>query len=223
MKVLITRVIGLYLFLLATQTDAVTLSLEPATSTAGVGDSVSLDLVIDGLGDYTSDSLGDFDIDIAYDSAVLSFEGYNLGGYLGDLGLFEAFDYSLGGYAPGSIGLTEVSSLEVSELDALQAGSFALATLDFTVNLLAKNAMTFVSINRVWALGDSKGNWLSVDGTSDAVITGVPEPMGLVLLGMGLACLGLIYWKSNAKQRSEPSLVVGLMIWQKRSSMKRLN
>jgi hypothetical protein len=61
--------------------------------------------------------------------------------------------------------------------------------------------MTFVSIDHVWALGDGNGEWLSLDSTSDAVITGVPEPMGLVLLGTGLACLGLIYWKPNTSQR----------------------
>jgi hypothetical protein len=66
MKLLLTRIVALTLFSLAMQVSAVTLSLEPASSTVGVGDSLSLDLVIAGLGDYSSDSLGDFDIDIAF-------------------------------------------------------------------------------------------------------------------------------------------------------------
>jgi hypothetical protein len=192
MKKLFARFIGLYLLLLAAQTGAVSLSLEPTTSTAGVGDSISLDLRIAGLGNHTSDSLGDFDIEIAYDSVALTFEGYSLAGNLGDLSLFEAIDYSYGGYAPGSVGLTEVSLLSSLELDAIQADSFTLATLDFTVDFLSSGSSTLIAIDNVWALGDGYGRWLSLDGSSDALITGVPEPSALVLMSMVLVGLGLL-------------------------------
>ena len=192
MKKLFVRFIGWYLFLLAAQAGAVSLSLEPTTSTAGVGDSISLDLRIAGLGNHTSDSLGDFDIEIAYDSTALTFEGYSLAGNLGDLSLFEAIDYSYGGYAPGSVGLTEVSLLSSLELDAIQADSFTLATLDFTVDFLSSGSSTLIAIDNVWALGDGYGRWLSLDGTSDAHITGVPEPSALVLMSMVLVGLGLL-------------------------------
>jgi hypothetical protein len=190
MNKLLIGVIGFCLFSMAALVGAVTLSLEPSASTAKAGDSISLDLMISGLGDYTGDSLGDFDLEVMFDSTVLSFDGYSLAGYLGDSSWFEAIDYSFGEYAPGRIGLTEVSLLSPAELDALQPDSFALATLDFTVGLLAEGESTLLSIDTVWALGDVHGDPLALDATSDASIRGVPEPISLALLGMGLVGLG---------------------------------
>lgn len=197
MKKRLTWVFGCYLFVSVMQAGAVTLSLEPTDMTAKTGDSIRLDLVIAGLGDHAGDSLGDFDLGLVYDRAALSFTGYSLANYLGDITLFEAIDYSLAEYAAGNIGLTEVSLLLPDELDALQADSFTLATLDFTVDLLARGKTTFVSIDTVWALGDAYGDWLALEGTSGAVITGVAEPTGLMLMGMGLVGLGIFRRRSK--------------------------
>jgi hypothetical protein len=196
----VTGLYGLYLLSMATLAGAVTLSLEPSTSTAKAGDTVSLDLMISGLGDYASDSLGDFDLEIMFDSAVFSFGGYSLAGYLGDPNWFEAIDYSFGEYVPGRIGLTEVSLLSPTELDALQPDSFTLATLNFTVDLLAKGESTLISICPALVLGDGYGNSLALDAASGATVTGVPEPQSLLLLGVGLMALGFFNRKSKSIQ-----------------------
>lgn len=189
------------LTLAATPAPAVVLSLVPASQTAMPSDSVSLDLVISGLGDFAPDSLGDFDIDIGYDPVALSLTGFSLGPFLGDIGLGEAADFSFGDLG-GVVNLAEVSLLEpdvatcifcaVPFLDDIQPDSFALATLEFMVDVLPAGTNTIVSIDTVNALGDGFGLPLTLDGTADAVIrnpVGVPEPSTLALLVIGLAGL----------------------------------
>ena len=96
MKKLISMICGIILLGFVSQASAITLSLLPAVQTVAPGDTVSLDLVIDGLGDFAPDSLGTFDIDIAFDSTALSFIGYSLGTFHGDELFGEAWDLSLG-------------------------------------------------------------------------------------------------------------------------------
>lgn len=205
MKKLLITICGLLALGLVNQASAVpTLSLLPASQTASTGDTVYLDLVIDGLGNFAPDSLGDFDVDISYDMTVLSFQSYSLGTFLGDVGLGEAIDFSLGDFG-GIVNIAEVSLLEpdistcffcISPfLDDIQPGSFLLATLGFHVDALAAGSSTTVGIDTVYALGDGFGNGLPLGGTSDAVIrapsSSVPEPTTLALLSLGLFGIGV--------------------------------
>jgi hypothetical protein len=199
MKKLLNIVFGFYLFSLATLADAAMLSLESSISTARAGDTISLDLVISGLGDYTGDSLGDFDLDVAFDSSALSFNDYSLGNYLGDPDWFGAVDYSIGEYTAGIIRLAEVSLLTTGELDALQPDAFTLATLEFTVDMLDVGMNTLISIDQVYALGDGYGYGLPLDGTSDAVIAAVPAPASLLLMSTGLVVVGLFKKRERSK------------------------
>lgn len=215
MKKLLSAVLALYLSLFFINASAVILSLLPASQTASSGDSVSLDLVIDGLGDFAPDSLGDFDVDISYDTSILTFDGYNLGGFLGDTFLLEAIDLNSGNWGiDGVINIAELSLLDANStsgpsdfgpfLDDIQPSSFTLATLDFTVDFLAVGSSTIVAIETVYALGDGYGIYgsqLTLDETNDAVIrnpaVGVPEPSALMLMLIGLIGLGLTFKKEN--------------------------
>ena len=194
MKKLLITICGLLALGLVNQASALpTLSLLPASQTASTGDTVYLDLVIDGLVDFGPDSLGDFDIDISYDMTALSFQNYSLGTFLGDVGFGEAVDFSFGDLG-GVVNIAELSLLNPFELDLIQPGSFSLATLEFHVDALSAGSSTTVGIDTVNAIGDGFGNWLTLGGTNDAVIrapsASVPEPSIIWLLGSGLALLG---------------------------------
>jgi len=191
---------AMLLTLTATPVSAVILSLQPAIQTAVPNDNISLNLVISGLNAGAPDSLGDFDINIGFDSGALSFLGYSLGTSLGDIGLFEAGDFGFGDLGGGMVNIAEVSFLEANTnscvdctgpyLDDIQSGSFILATLDFMVDTLAVGSSTTVFFDTVFALGDGFGNPLVIDSLTNGIInnpeTSVPEPTTLALMTLGL-------------------------------------
>ncbi len=206
MKKFLSTLGGLLLIGLVNQAGAVTLSLSPASQTAANNDTVFLDLVVSGLGNFAPDSLGAFDVDIGYDTTVLSFQSYSLGALLGDDGLGEALDVSLGDLF-GSVNIAELSLLDADPLsgpsfigpylDDIQPGSFTLATLTFRVDALAPGSSTVVSIDTVYAVGDGFGSALTLDGTSNAIINAVPVPAAVWLFGSGvIGLLGVARRKS---------------------------
>jgi hypothetical protein len=50
----------------------ITLTLQPSPQTINVGDPTSMDLVVSGLGNLSSPSLGAFDFDFTYNPTILS-------------------------------------------------------------------------------------------------------------------------------------------------------
>jgi hypothetical protein len=126
--------VGLLVLTIGSTAQAITLEFVPSSATIGVGDSLGVALQISGLGDFTAPSLGTFDVTVTFDPTVLAFATVTYGDpALGDqldlAGLGSLTTTMLG---VGSVNLLEVSVDSASDLDALQAGAFTLATLTFT-------------------------------------------------------------------------------------------
>jgi hypothetical protein len=172
------------------------IGIQPGTTSANTGDLISLDLVISGLGNFVPDSLGAFDISVGFDATALSFTGYSLGGFLGNIGLSEAIDASAGDVG-GAVNVAEVSLLSAIGLDTQQPGAFTLATLNFTVINLAGGAVTQLSVLPGAVLADASGLALSATASGPANIQSVPVPGTLLLM-----ITGLFGWLIQVKQHS---------------------
>lgn len=158
--------------------DSVIISIVSASQSVGLGSSVSVGLKIAGLGDHTSPSLGTFDLNLDFDQAVLSYRTATfgdpaLGDQLDPTGSANVVNLLTPGI--GSIELLELSLDDAATLDSLQAGSFTLATIDFTTAGVGTSPLT-LSIN---ALGDEFGNSLAAtlqDTSVSVVSSSIPEP-----------------------------------------------
>jgi hypothetical protein len=165
---------------------AALLSLQPDITHASTGDTISLDLVVSELGDFSPDSLGAFDVYVNYDASVLSFTDYTLGILLGDIITFTALDFSSS--TAGEVNVAEVSLLSAASLDALQPGEFILASLRFDVLNLPPDAITTLHIQSDAVLSDAteEAEALQVTTGGPATIQTVPLPGTLWLMLSGL-------------------------------------
>jgi hypothetical protein len=186
----IALAMGLALVLTSTAVQAVELGFVPPAQEVPVGTSVSVDVVISGLGDFTSPSLGAFDLDIAFDPSILSLSSVVFGPFLGDISLAEAIASDTPGV--GTVNVFEVSFLLDFELDALQPGSFPLVTLNFDTLNSGTSPLTITSAT----LSDAFGYLLSYTA-SEGSVTVTPEPGTWVLMLSGLAGL-LGIWRKRA-------------------------
>lgn len=185
MKV-VNRLVIAVSFMFASIANAnVILSLDPVNQDAVIGEQVSVNVMISGLGDFQALSLATFDIDIAFDTSALSFAGYSLGSELG-ADLFASVDTSWGEWAPGIVNVSELSLLTNTELWDFQPGAFALAELVFDVIAApATSSLGFIFAD----LTDTNGDTINIVGVGDASVTGVPAPATLALMGLGMLAL----------------------------------
>ena len=184
------------MFCSATVSQAVTLSFDPDFQEVLVGDPANVDLVISELGVSTYPSLGEFDLDISFDPAILGFNSVTFGDpILGDqLDIWVWGINSMGASvtSPGVLDIFEVSLDTVADLNYYQADSFILATLTFDTLALGTSSLG-ISID---TLGDAWGDPLTADLESGSIDV-VPEPATLLLLGTGLAGIGFLRKKKK--------------------------
>ena len=177
----------------------ISLSFEPNSQVIGLGGLAEVGIRISGLGSSSAPSLGAFDLDVSFDSSILSFNSLTFGDpVLGDqldlfgLGTFSGFD----GSVPGLVDLFEVSFDSAADLDSLQADSFILAILTFTGIGLGISDL-LLSLDPPNALGDSVGSPLSAT-LENGRISVVPVPAPILLGALGL---GLVGWMRRRTPR----------------------
>ena len=167
----------------------ITVALEPSSQTISVGNPVSVDLVISGLGNFASPSLGGFDFDLSYNPAVLGAVSVTFGSHL-DLGIVGSLQNS-GLSTAGAIHVDETSFESSTDLHTNQPSTFTLATLNFSSVGLGISTIDFTS----GSLSDDTGQ-ISLEFLTQAAqvqVNGnsqVPDSCSTAwLLGVGLVGL----------------------------------
>lgn len=174
---------------------ATDISVMPASLSVATGSSVNVALMISGLTDLGTPSLGTYDLNVAYDASVLGFVSASYG----DPGFGDQLDLSgFGTFASttpgiGTVDLFELSFDSPATLDSLQRGAFTLANLTFD----ALGPGTSSLVLGVNALGDAFGNSVVASLANGRVsvtagsTTTVPTPGTPLLIGAGLLALWL--------------------------------
>lgn len=187
------------LALLPRAASAVTLEVVPSTTMASVGDPITVDVVISGLGNLSAPSLGTFDLDLQFDTAVFSFTGAVYGPELGDPMAAEAITTTTPGL--GVVNLLELSLFAPATLNANQPDTFTLFTASFDAVGAGAGVLTVASN----ALGDENGSPLVLDAVIPTTIdVGGPvvEPEIPTLSPWGLLLLAaLLLWAAAGRFR----------------------
>jgi hypothetical protein len=186
--------------------NTITIAVVPAVQRIDPGLPLTVYLQISGLGNLTSPSVGTFDLNVAFDPTVLSFNAATFGGpILGDqldpTGLGNTINFVNPGF--GIVELFDVSLDSSSQLNSLQPSSFILGGISFNTVGIGTSPLD-LTVN---SLGDSDGNPLSVQLQNGSVIVGamstVPEPDFLppimVVVIMTLLCIGRLRSKRSGR------------------------
>lgn len=176
------------LFLLAVgQSKATALTMSTTSSNPIIGNTVDVELNVADLDDGTADSVGAYDVNIAFDPSILSYNSVTFGNQL-DLGIFgsiKSVDDS--GIATGTLNIAESSLEDPVVLDSSQAPDFTLATITFDTIAVGPSQIT----PSIVSFGDAAGDPLAVDTLSSGTVA-VAVPFG-VSTNTGIIILAGIY------------------------------
>lgn len=171
----------------------INLSLQPSPQTINVGDSASMDLVVSGLGNLSSPSLGAFDLELSYDPAIISTASLTFGNFL-DLGNLRSSKFSDLTTA-GVIHLDEVSFESSSDLNNAQPDTFTLATLGFKGLAAGISSIDFTLASLSDELGQSLTAFSTTGGSIEVESSTVPDAGSTAfLLLVALVSLSACRW-----------------------------
>jgi len=186
-------IVGMMLFY-TTSYAAIELTLSADPNPVTVGGLIDIEIAISGLGDGTATSLGGYQFDLTFDSALLSLDSVQFGDpTLGNqLDLFNlGINFPDVIASPGSLALAEVSLDLEDDLNLSQAGAFTLLTVSFEGIGTGTSALNLSNI----FLSDASGMSVPVDEVTGVDIqvnaaSQVPEPPTILLLGISLLLFG---------------------------------
>jgi hypothetical protein len=168
----------------AASANAATISIDPSSQSSVVGSTVSATVRIADLTSGTAPALGGFDLNLSFNSSVLSFTGLAYGSGLDVLGL-GSLQFSDTATA-GLLNVGEISFDEVADLNSLQGDAFALFTVTFQAIAAGTSGLN-LQIN---SLADANGLALTAATADGSVgVAPVPLPAAAWLLFSGLAGL----------------------------------
>lgn len=176
---------------------AFTLELVPGSQQINLGENVEIHVKVSGLNQGTAPALGDYDVNINYDSNLFTVDNVIWGGPAqGNQLDLNGFSGLFGSDLPsaGNLHLFQISFDNPLDLESMQSDSFTLFSL--VLSSMATGSGNFsLTVN---AFGDAYGNSLMLDsiaGTttvSVSPVAPVPIPAALPLLLSALGMLGLL-------------------------------